>query len=209
MKIYCLSGLGVDERAFQKLAFKEIELVYIQWIRPHKKESLVSYSRRLFESINLPEDYNLMGVSFGGMIAQEFSKIRKPQKLFLISSLRNRTQLPLIFRIAGKIRLDSIIPMTFFKSANFGTYYFFGVKNTEDKNLLKEILADTNSKFLRWALRAILQWKPPKNVIGISIHGSKDRILKSLSSQHFLQDAGHFMIVTHASEVEPIISKNI
>ncbi len=80
MKLFCLSGLGVDHRTFKNLQLKDVELVHIPWIDPLKNESLTEYSRRLFESISIPEEYNLIGVSFGGMIAQEFEKIRKPSR---------------------------------------------------------------------------------------------------------------------------------
>ncbi|UKN02731.1 alpha/beta hydrolase [Paracrocinitomix mangrovi] len=208
MKLYCLSGLGVDHRAFQNLQLEGVEMVHIAWIPPQKKESLKSYAQRLFESQNIPEDYNLIGVSFGGMIAQEFAKIRKPKNLFLISTIRNKSELPFKLKIAGNLRLDKIAPILLLKSGNALTYYFFGVKKVEDKALLKQILKDTNGKFLRWAMRAILNWDKTENVGGTSIHGTKDRILKNHSTEHPILGAGHFMIVTHADEVKDAVMKN-
>ncbi|OFZ66683.1 MAG: hypothetical protein A3D92_25300 [Bacteroidetes bacterium RIFCSPHIGHO2_02_FULL_44_7] len=40
MKLFCLSGLGVDERAFVNFHPDGIELVHIPWIQPQKRESL-------------------------------------------------------------------------------------------------------------------------------------------------------------------------
>lgn len=87
MKLYCLSGLGVDKRAFQNFHPEGIELVHINWIDPKKNEALEVYAQRLFETVDPEQDYNLLGVSFGGMIASEFAKIRKPKRMFFVSTI--------------------------------------------------------------------------------------------------------------------------
>lgn len=205
-KIYSLSGLGLDERAFQNLKREGIDLTVIPWIKPLKKESLESYAKRLFESVEIPEKYYLLGVSFGGMIAQEFAKIRQPQKLFLISTMQKRKQLPFIFRLAGAFQLHKIAPMFLLKKASFITYYFFGAQEKEDRKLLEEVLKDTDTEFLRWALGAILKWRnenPPK---GITIHGTSDRILKADLPDHEVVNGGHFMVVNRSKEISKILS---
>lgn len=93
-KIYCLSGLGIDERAFANIHIPNYTLVFIPWIEPLENESLPSYAIRMFESTKIEDDYILMGVSFGGMIAQEFEKIKKPKHLFIISSMSSSESLP-------------------------------------------------------------------------------------------------------------------
>lgn len=75
MKLYCLSGLGVDEKAFKNIKARDVDLVNVKWISPLPKESIKDYARRLFAELNPEEGYNLLGVSFGGMIAVEFAKI--------------------------------------------------------------------------------------------------------------------------------------
>lgn len=46
MKLYCLSGLGVDKRAFQNINVKGVELVHINWIDPVSNELLALYDRK-------------------------------------------------------------------------------------------------------------------------------------------------------------------
>jgi len=74
--VYFISGLGADERVFQFLDLSEIEHRFIKWNVPQKNESLPSYCKRLTEQINVQQEVILIGISFGGMIAQEITKVR-------------------------------------------------------------------------------------------------------------------------------------
>jgi pimeloyl-ACP methyl ester carboxylesterase len=209
MKIYCLSGLGVDKKAFQNLKAEGIELIHIDWIRPEKSESLEHYAKRLFDLSNLPHEYNLLGLSFGGMIATEFSKIRKPKNLYLISTICTRAELRPIFKLIGFLRLHRIVPTSLLKSSNFITNYFFGVKTEEEKKLLKQILKETDSYFLRWALHAILTWKNTDKPSATSIHGTRDKILPiQKNTDYIISGGGHFMIVGRGKEISEILKMN-
>lgn len=206
MKIYCLSGLGVDKKAFQNLKVEGVELIHIDWIRPEKSESLEHYAKRLFDLSNLPQEYNLLGLSFGGMIATEFSKIRKPQKLYLISSMSTRKELRPLFKLIGFLRLHRIVPMSLLKRTNFITNYFFGVKTAEEIKLLRQILKETDPYFLKWALNAILNWKNTERPLATIIHGTSDKILPiEKNVDHIISGGGHFMIVSRAEEISGIL----
>jgi len=205
VKLYCLSGLGVDERAFRNLNLPEFELIHIPWIHPLSNESLADYSKRLFDESIIDDDSNLLGVSFGGMVAMEFAKIKQPKNLFLISTIHSRKELPTLFKIGGWMRLHKIVPSKLLTSANFISYYLFGVKQKEDRSLLKEILRDTDPKFLKWAMSAILTWTNTESA-GYNIHGTNDKILPLKRSVDVsIHDGGHFMIVTKADEISAVI----
>ncbi|MFT5779437.1 MAG: pimeloyl-ACP methyl ester carboxylesterase [Crocinitomicaceae bacterium] len=210
MKIYCLSGLGVDKRAFQNIHIDGVELIHIDWIDTLPKESLANYSKRLYETIQPEPDYNLMGVSFGGMVAAEFAKIKQPSNLFLISTLNTRSELSRIFKIGAALKFHRIIPSGLMRRSNFMTNYLFGAKAKEDKKLLKEILRDTDPKFLKWAINALVKWENSVKPNGIKIHGSNDKMLPLKSkTNHLIEGGGHFMIVTRGMEISEIIKMEI
>lgn len=152
MKIYGISGLGADKRVFEYLKFED-EFVPIDWITPHKNESLENYALRLSKIINTKEQFGLLGLSFGGLIAVEISKQLKPQCTILISSVETRKDLPLIYRVLGKSKLLKIIPPSFFKPPKKLAYYFFGAKN---KALLQSIINEADLRFVKWATQALL-----------------------------------------------------
>lgn len=206
MKIYCLSGLGVDKKAFQNLKAEGLELVHIDWIKPQKSESLEHYAKRLFDLSDLPQEYNLLGLSFGGMIATEFSKIRKPKQLYLISTITSRAELRPIFKLIGLLRLHRIMPASILKRSNFITNYFFGVNTKEEIKLLRQILKETDPYFLKWALNAILNWKNTERPAATIIHGTHDKILPiGKNADHMISNGGHFMIVSKGKEISEIL----
>ena len=209
MKMYCLSGLGVDQRAFQNINPKGIELIHIEWIEPLTDETLEQYSKRLFDKIQPEDNYKLIGVSFGGMIAIEFSKIKKPSKLFLVSTLISRKELSIIFKLGSMLKIHKLIPTSLLKKSNYFTNYLFGINDELDKKLLKEILNDTDPKFLKWAINAIVNWDNTLNIDGIRIHGTNDKILPISSSNLIkIDQGGHFMIVNKGKEITNIIERN-
>jgi hypothetical protein len=67
MKVYFISGLGADERAFQRLVFPQSWTVsHLQWIEPARGESLESYVARFSKLIDSTAPFALVGLSFWG-----------------------------------------------------------------------------------------------------------------------------------------------
>ena len=82
-KLFLFSGLGADKRVFDFLDFGKHLLHHIEWVKPLPDDTLPSYARRLLPQIT-EENPTLVGVSFGGMIALEISKLIRVQKVILI-----------------------------------------------------------------------------------------------------------------------------
>lgn len=175
---------------------------------PVPGETLAEYAGRLLYQIKTEKSI-LVGLSFGGMMAIEVSKLIITEKVILIASAKTRSEIPFYFRVAGKLKLHKLIPASFLKQANFFSYWFFGIKGS-DKKLLKEILNETDKDFLTWAIDKIVKWKnfsSPENLI--HIHGSADRILpiKFVNSDIRLKGAGHFLTVNRAVEINTVLKK--
>lgn len=205
MKFYTISGLGADERVFDYLKVNHT-LVHLPWIDPLKNETLESYANRLSKSIDTTESFGLIGVSFGGMIATEITKILTPKITFLISSVSISNNLPYIYRLIGKSKTLKIIPPFCFNMPKFIANYFFG---TNEKDLLASILNDTDTQFIKWCVQALTTWgnkTAPQNII--YIHGSKDKIipLNNKENVFIIDNGGHLMIVDQAKEVSNIIN---
>lgn len=206
-KIYIFSGLGVDRRVFDNIDFGNLDVEFVDWILPLKNEPLENYAKRISQKIT-DDNPILIGLSFGGMVAVEISKIIKTEKLILIASAKNRFELPVFYRISGKLKLNQFIPKSVFKKQNFVTNWIFGIKTESEKQLLKNILKDTNANFFSWAINEIVNWKnetSPENII--HIHGNKDRIIsiKGVKTDFVINGGGHFMTVNRSKEIQEII----
>ena len=78
--------------------------------------------------------------------------------------------------------------------------------------MLKQILEDTNEKFLKWAIEKIVTWKNAinhKNLI--HIHGNSDRILpiNFIDFNVKIENGGHFMTLNKASELSLVVRNEI
>lgn len=207
-KIYIFSGLGVDKRVFDAIDFSGLNVQFVDWIDPYRNESLESYARRI--SKNFQKDSILIGLSFGGMLAVEVSKIIPVKKVILIASAKNKNELPKYFRLVGTLKLNYLVPSSLLKTTNFITNWLFGATTLAEKRLLKNIIKDTDPNFLKWAINQILNWKNlsvPQNCI--HIHGKHDRILPSkyVKVDYKIKNGGHFMTVNRPKEIESIIKK--
>jgi len=207
--IYVFSGLGADERVFQKMNLAPYQPVFIRWIQPLPNESMQDYCSRLREQIK-EADPILIGLSFGGMVAVEIARQIQVKKVILIASAKNRYEIPFYFRWTGLLHLNRLIPASLLKTTNFITYWMFDTSEKEDHRLLKDILPDTDGIFLKWAIDQIIHWKNteiPANVI--HIHGTADRILplSFVKSDFRIPGGGHFMTLHHAEEIDQIIGK--
>jgi pimeloyl-ACP methyl ester carboxylesterase len=208
--IYFISGLGADRRAFSKLVFPpEISVIHLDWIPPAANESLSDYARRLAERIDHTAPYYLVGLSFGGMLATEITKIMNPVHTFLISSIATYKELPWYYRAAGSISLQKSIPVGLLKNSNNIGLRLLGAKTEDELLLLKQLVADSDPYFMKWALTCILNWRNTERPANITqIHGTADNILpmRYTSKQDFVLDkAGHFMVYADGEKISDII----
>ncbi|KAB1065892.1 alpha/beta fold hydrolase [Salibacter halophilus] len=208
MKCYCISGLGADKRAFQNIEFG-FELIHVDWIEPKVKESLSSYSQRLSTQIDNSEPFVLLGLSFGGLIACELSRLLAPEQTILISSLTNKTDLHPFIQLISKTHLHRLIPFSRLKPPMSLTYWLFGINTSANKKLLKSIISDTNPKLLKWSIDKILSTDlvvKPSNLL--RIHGTNDRLIpaKKASNVHWIEKGGHFMVLQQATQINKVLS---
>lgn len=211
MKVYGIGGLGVDERVFSELTL-DFEITPLKWIDPEPRETIQDYAARFAIQINSKEPFAIIGISFGGMIAIELNKILKPAKIVLISSATRKADIPLIFRIFGRSGLLNVTPDFLMKPPQFVANFFFGVSEPKFKKALKQILADTDINFLRWATNQITKWnnsEQPTNML--RIHGSSDRLLNFKKEEEVIviPNAGHFMIMNRADELSQLLNQEL
>lgn len=208
--IYCVSGLGADERVFQKLRFEGYHPVHIRWEEPHPRESITDYAQRLTTQIKSDRPI-LVGLSFGGIIAVEMAKQISPEKVILISSTKNQQEIPAYFKVFRWLPIHRLLPAKLILW--FGqclATWFFSLETLGEKQLLMAIFFDTNAKFLKWAIDQVVTWKNeliPANTY--HIHGESDRIfpLRFVREDFSIPKGGHLMIMNQAECVSKLIQK--
>lgn len=205
MKLYGISGLGADKRVFGHLTL-DYELVPIEWIKPENNENIEAYALRLSEAIDQKEEFGILGVSFGGLVAAEISKLLNSKVTILVSSAETKFELPSVIRIIGRTRLLKILPTKLFDPPRNISQTLFGAQN---KKLLNSILDDTDLHFSKWAVNELANWKNEQRLEQvIKIGGSKDKLIPpaDIENTFIIEGGEHFMIVDRADEVSRIIN---
>lgn len=203
--LYLIPGLGADERVFQFLDLDDLPHQIIRWEIPAPDESMDSYVNKLIKQIDPTQRIELLGLSFGGIIAQEIA-LRVPcPRLILISGIYHPLELRFGIRLIRRLNLLKWISGDWLKRLGRRfAWYAFAPLNREERKLLDAILADTDPTFLKWAANQVLTWQGA-DVEGalVRVHGTKDRIfpVSRVPSAVLVQGGGHFMIVSHAHEI--------
>ena len=211
MTLYCISGLGADHRAFERLQFDEtLNVVFLPWLEPETEETLRHYAQRMAEPIMTHEPFALLGLSFGGIISGEMSHFLNPEKIILLSTIAHAGQLPWYFKVAGKTQLHKSSLASNLKTNPLFIDSLFGQKNTPLSLYLKEKFALMSPYYLSWSLDRILTWtQSAKPTQATHIHGSADRVfpIEYTEPDIVVRGGSHYMVYTHAKQVSKIIQE--
>ncbi len=215
--VYCISGLGADERVFSKIEWPAaVSVHFLPWLPPlNQQETIQHYAQRMCSTITEPEPI-LLGTSFGGMMSIEISKLISVQKIILVSSITSRQELPWWMRACGQLKLDAILPQKtsigkklplhiFYPIENF----FLGAESAEAKTLAAEFRSNVDAAYLKWAVHNILNWKNEGiSVPFVQIHGNRDKLfpLSNVKPTHTVKNSGHFLAFQKADEVSKLLT---
>lgn len=208
MNIYLFSGLGADERLFQKLKpVSGYTYVPLPYVHPGKSKTLSEYADLMIEEYKFETPCIFGGVSIGGMIAQEIAQKVKPEKLLLISTLRYRKELPVYFKMGNNKLTKSMLNKPLLDAfAAIGDK--FTVKSKEGRKLFYEMLRDSKADFLTFGFGVVLGWQPPvAQVPVIRIHGNRDGIfpLSRIKDAIKIKGGNHFMVYEKGEEIGEIL----
>jgi pimeloyl-ACP methyl ester carboxylesterase len=205
---YILSGLGADERVFDQIDFGDFSPVFIPWKPVELEQSFESYVKLLSTRVKT-ENAILIGISFGGIVAQEMSVLLNNCPVLIISSVRTRDEISLLMRFSGKIGLHKLMPVKQVLQPNSINYWLFGTKTASEKKLLDQILADSDPVFTKWAIHQITNWTRTEPVPAkvLHIHGDADRIfnIQNVRPDYIIPGGTHFMTVSQHKEVSQAI----
>jgi pimeloyl-ACP methyl ester carboxylesterase len=214
--IYCLSGLGADQRIFKNVVIPETDLFPLDWVQPQQKsEPLDGYAKRLATNIKheLPV---LMGVSFGGMMAIEIAKLIPVKAVILISSIKSSHELPLWMKLFGRCKAEYLLPSVPLKSIKPINAikpiqnYFLGANTPETIEIANEFRENVDPLYLKWSVHNIFNWKnewSPPHIF--HIHGDNDKLfpISKVKPTHVIKNGGHFMVMSHCDEINKIVTE--
>jgi pimeloyl-ACP methyl ester carboxylesterase len=206
--IYCISGLGADERAFSNLQIEGYQLKVIPWLVPSRNETLPHYAKRMRAEIDTDNPI-LMGLSFGGMLCIEIAKQVAVSKIIIISSIKSSLELPTWMKTVAWLKLNKILPMGSSKLTEPFQNRMLGISTAEERSAVAISRKNANKKYVTWAVDQAINWKNDWQHPQIyHIHGDNDKMfpINKIKPTYILKDAGHFMIMNRAAEVSDCIN---
>jgi hypothetical protein len=213
LTVYFISGQAADETLFENLTLPSHLIIrHVHWIEPLKQETLSDYCKRLSRQIDTGNDFILIGVSLGGIVSVELTKILHPKQTIILSSIATKHELPPLMRLIRLFRIYKIVPASFYKWHSPILDWFFGAENNRERSLLQFYSRSTTKNYMRWAVNEILNWKNERRPTNLfHIHGTKDRIFpyKKTHADVLIKDGTHLMVHNRAKEISKILAKKI
>ncbi len=213
--IYCMPGMAANPKIFEFIDLSnKFKIHYLSWITPKKNELLSAYAERMCKKINHKNPV-LIGVSFGGVLVQEISKHISVKQIIIISSIKNRKELPFPMKMAKKTNAHKLLPTKWINNIDLLAMFAFGKGIKKRLFLYQRYLSERNPKYLNWAIDALVHWQqeiPPDNIV--HIHGISDNVfpIKNINHPYIKIKGGHAIIITQAQwfniELPKIIQNN-
>lgn len=197
--LYFMPGLAANNLIFERLNLSEnlFEIHYLEWLIPIGNESMSEYATRLSSKITHKNPV-LIGVSFGGIIVQELSKIINTKKVIIISSVKSNQEFPRRLKIAKKTKLYKLIPTSLINNIEMLGRFAFGEKVVQRLKLYKMYLSVRDKHYLDWAIENVILWEQNTPEVKVThIHGSADDVfpIKYISDCIVVKGGTHIMIL--------------
>ena len=210
--LYCFPGLAASSQIFEYISLPEdqVEIHLLEWKLPVALgESIPEYVTRICQDIH-HEKPILLGVSFGGIIVQEISKIIEVEKVIIVSSIKTHHELPKRLRVIRDTRAYKLFPAKMAENLEDYTKFFLGDFLKKKAELYKMYMSVRDANYMKWAIYNVLHWKqetPPEDVI--HIHGTDDVVFPHKHIKDFIpiEKGKHEMILTKAKAISKVLEE--
>ena len=212
--VYLVPGLGASTLIFENLQLPkdQFEIQYLDWLIPQSlNESIEDYAQRMCERI-ANENPVLIGVSFGGIMVQEMSKLIEARKTIIISSVKSSNELPKRLRLAKATKAYKLFPTRSITNIEGFSKYAFGEYAKKRIELYRKYMSMRDETYLPWALHHVLHWQQPDPLQNIvHIHGSSDGVfpIKHIKSSIVIEGGTHVMILNKAKKISQLLIEHI
>ena len=211
MIIYALPGVGCDHRLYDLIEWPEgHQVVKLDWPPFMKNDTLAAIAGRMVPQIDATQPHMLIGVSMGGMVAQELAALTHPRKVVLISSWTGPQEWTPFVRMCAFLRLHVLI-----REWTMRAFWPLKRRLAPRPNMVEQLLWDMacqqTARQMRYGVGAVLRWKgsPWKGPV-VRIHGDKDLITPlRFQVDHLVPGGPHVMVMTAPAEVSRILRREL
>ncbi|MAE66440.1 MAG: hypothetical protein CMJ18_19400 [Phycisphaeraceae bacterium] len=194
MRLFILPGMGATSDMYKGVWRSLPNAVFLEWPAYDGETELPEVAERLVHEAEITSHDFPLGSSMGGMVALEIAARVGSQVAGLIGSARHPGELSQFAQMLSAV--STIAPIR--------------LAQLVAGNLLGEMGAQfqsTDPRFIQAMCRAIANWRPPEfHGDVVRVHGARDPVIPCPADALSIEDAGHLVALTHATEcVEALI----
>ena len=197
--VYLMPGMAANPSIFEniKLPKNQFKIHWLEWVIPHKNESLSEYAKRMTLMVE-HEHVVLLGVSFGGVLVQEMSKYISLRKLIIVSSIKTKYEMPKRMKVVRLTKAYKVLPTSLISNIDMLAKYAFGDGVKKRVALYKRYLSVNDKRYLDWAITQMVCWNQEEPIAGcVHIHGDNDMVFpyKNINDCITVKGGTHIMII--------------
>ena len=207
---YLIPGQGSDGRLFKNIIIEKYDTQIIEYVVPLKGETMATYAMRLATQIDTTKRFSIVGVSLGGMLAIEMSKILQPEEVILIASAKTKQEIPKLYQFFKQFPVHRVLGGRFYKFWTILLQPLYEPLSKEDQKLWRSMMKEKDPVFMKRAVRCIVEWENVDyaGVDLLHLHGAKDKTLpiKNIEAPVIIENGTHVMTLTNGKELSGIIN---
>jgi len=207
--IYLFPGQGADCRLFKYIDFP-YDTVHLEFPVPAKKTTLREYAQGFIPKIDTVKPFILIGVSLGGMICSELADTLDPAYTIIISSAKDRSELPGRYKFQKTIPLNKMIPKGMTKWGAKVLAPLIEPARKQDAEAFHSMIEAKDPTYLKRTVDMVINWdKEGYNNSIIHIHGDKDHTLphRKVSYDYLVEHGTHMMVYIRGDEISKLINE--
>jgi pimeloyl-ACP methyl ester carboxylesterase len=211
MHIHLIPGLGADHRIFCKLDTAGHTVQHLDWPVMPRGSTITDFARTFIDRVDQSVPHALVGMSMGGMVAQELALFTQPQRVVIISSWKGPHEMPPPLRLLRGRHPERVLTKAFLDRVMPMVRWQMGVEDPESVALLDALVRVHGIDQLKVQIHAALNWKGPRRPPArlVHIHGNKDLLmpLAFIKDAQVVEGGSHFMVHDSAAEVSALLHK--
>ena len=206
--IYTIPGSGTTEDLFKNISVTNYQLKVLKWPEPQSAWSLKDYTKAFISQIDSSVPVHLMGVSFGGMLCCEIADLIPTKKIVLISSCKNKNELPPNIKILKTLPIQKLVSDSLYRALASRLSWIVGFEKIYLQQFLK-MMREMPKNYFKYCVDMIIHWDKKDNSQNIfHIHGNADNLLPHtfIKNYQLIEKGNHAMVVYKASEINSLLN---
>ena len=165
-KRFFLPGMGASSHMYNEVWQSIAHAQFLDWPPYTGEQTLTQVAHNLIELHQMKRSDAFIGTSLGGMVACEIVKILGSNRVFLIASATDPTEVQSLLKYFSSL-------------ANFTPIEMVQALSGKSNALLLDMFNNADPAFIRSMSQAIFKWEgiQKTNIEVVRIHGKKDRII--------------------------------